>query len=261
MPPSPAISPAVPKTKSCTVRTLNPSRPAMALEPPTANTARPIKVRVNSRCVRIAATTSTRNSSGNVTRTPSAVLNCSKDAVPLESIAAGISMMCFVPTKVFRKPVNKYCVPIVTIRLGTANRQTMKPFSSPISAPKVIENTSISANGAAGKNSSVNVVVVYSANTPIAVNDTSIPPAASTSSTPSAKIPKRVVVRIVATRFCGLKKRGSSRLTPSTSSTINPSVMNSGLALTRPHSAFTARHSSLRRVRSGSAGLSRGERW
>jgi hypothetical protein len=83
-------------------------------------------------------------------------------------------------------PRYRYCVPIVTINEGAFSRCTSTPLIRPSTMPPSAPVIRINANGSSGHHANTAFVIAYMVSAPIAVNDTSMPPEASTTSVPSA---------------------------------------------------------------------------
>ncbi len=207
-----------------------PRRSAIDGLPPTAKIARPINVRSRMNHVTKAATTSTRTVAGRTETTPFDARCVNNDALPKASIAAGIFMKSAVPTKVSRKLRITYCVPIVTISDGACNFCTRKPFRAPKHAPPKAANTRMSAIGISGNRFVTSIVSAYMTKAAIAVNETSIPPDASTTSTPMANRPRTTDARRMSTRLLICRKSGLAAITTKQVMTVRKSVNSSGLA-------------------------------
>jgi len=117
---------------------------------------------------------------------------------------------------------------MVTISEGARKRWTIRPFSNPNISPIMIEINSGRAKGALGAICKTRIVVEYRQKAAMAVNDTSMPPAARTSNTPSAKMPVTVEARRRSKRLCGVKNTGLISPIATARSTTSVRVRSSG---------------------------------
>src|ERR1700761_4065549 len=141
----------------------------------------------------------------------------------------GMFIKNVVPINVSNNPRYRYCVPIVTINEGAFSRCTSTPLITPSTTPPTAPTIRISANGASGHHANTALVIAYIVNAPIAVNDTSMPPDASTTSVPSANSDIVVAECNRSNSVASWKKRGLIAPTIAHITTISATVNHSGL--------------------------------
>ena len=160
--------------------------------------ARPISVLFMIHQVSPAAASRIRKNAGKMILAPRGDANSNSAILPKLSICSGSERIQTVPTKVSKNPRNRYWVPIVTISDGALSWCTRNPLIKPSSPPPTAAATKTSRIGAAGKYVTTTCVTEYIDSAAIAVNETSMPPAARMTNTPSANSPITTLARAMS---------------------------------------------------------------
>ena len=121
----------------------------------------------------------------------------------------GTAVISCVPTKVSRKPRKTLSVPSVTISVGSFKVAMKNPLISPSASPIAPATRKATRIESPMPNATIALVPTYIAKAAIAVNDTSMPPEASTRSTPTANSAVTMPLRSRSNRVESERKLGS----------------------------------------------------